>query len=158
MAVAGLSSLGVLVGYGVETSNGVKPTKFNLLNRINSVGGISGTTNSIDASALEDYMERSVAGRQESGSTFPISVNMTDETIKEWNDLITAYKALTGGKRMWFTICHPQMEKAFFIVAQPPQVLPMPDFEQNSLMVVEMTLAIDEYKGLDTKVVPTEAA
>ena len=157
MALAGLSSLGVLVGYGVETTVDTKPTKFTLLNRINAVGGISGTTNSIDASALEDLMERSVAGRQESGSTFPITVNMTDETIAEWSTLITAYKGLSGGKRMWFTICHPQMEKAFFIVAQPPQVIPMPDFEQNALMTVEMTLAIDEYKGLDTKVVPTAA-
>ena len=159
MALAGLSSLGVTFGYGVETTADTKPTKFNLLTRINAIGGISGSSNSIDASALEDYMERSVSGRQESGSTFPVTINMTPDTVQEWNKVISDYKALTGGKRMWFEVCHPQMDgKAFFIVGQPPQVIPMPSFDQNALMTVELTIAIDEYKGLDTEVKPTAAS
>ena len=149
---AGLSTLGVKFGYGVETVAGQKPSLFKALDRINSIGGISGETNTIDASALEDYIERNVAGRQGSGGSFPVKVNATDETDEQWLALIEAYKGLTGGKRMWFEVMHPKKAKAWFIVAQPPQVIPMPEFDQNGLLTVDYNLAIEEYKGQDTKV------
>ena len=40
-ALAGVSTLGITFGYGVETTSGTKPTTFTQLNRMNSIGGIS---------------------------------------------------------------------------------------------------------------------
>lgn len=156
MALAGVSTIGVQFGYGIESTKGTKPSTFTQLTRINQIGGISLETEKIDASALEDLVTKYVAGRQDSGGTFSVTVNMTDDTIAEWTTLIsasdTAYKA---GKSTWFEVYSPYLNKAFFIVAQPPNEIPMPDFSQNELQTVEMTLTINEYKGMDTKVQPT---
>lgn len=46
------------------------------------------------------------------------------------------------------------MADAFFVVAQPPLVLPMPEIGQNELMTIELTFTINDYKGMLTKVDP----
>ena len=152
MAVAGVSTLGITFGYGVETTAGTKPTEFKKLSRINAIGGINIEPEQIDASALEDLITRYIKGRADTGGSFPVTVNYTDDTAKEWDDLITAYKALTGGKRMWFETIVPDITKGFFVIAQPPDAIPQPEIGQNELLTVEMNLTIEEYKGADEKV------
>lgn len=153
MAIAGLSTLGITFGYGVETTSGTKPTTFTKLNRINSIGGISIEPETIDASALEDFVERTVAGRATTGGSFPVGVNFTQETLEEWEELISAYKtAQESQKRVWFETIVPGLTDAFFCVAQPPQAIPQPEMGQNELLVVEFPLSIEEYIGMDTKV------
>ena len=154
---AGISTLGITFGYGVESTAGTKPSTFTKLNRINNIGGITIEPEQIDASALEDAVTRYVKGRADTGGTFPITVNLTPETKEEWETLITAYKGLSGGKRMWFETIVPGFEDAFFVVAQPPEEIPQPEFSQNALLTVEMNLTIEEYVGMDTKVTFTQA-
>lgn len=153
--VAGISTLGITLGYGVETTAGTKPETFKQLNRINAIGGITIEPEQIDASALEDDVTRYVKGRADTGGTWTVTVNYTDETAKEWEDLITAYKALTGGKRMWFEVVSKDLTKGFFVIAQPPESIPMPEVGQNELLTIEMNLTIEEYKGTDTKIALT---
>ena len=150
--VAGISTLGITFGYGVETTAGEKPATFSQLNRINAIGGINIENEQIDASALEDYVSRYIQGRGDTGGSFAVTVNFTEETETEWAAVITAYQALTGGKRMWFETIIPGFEKSFFVVAQPPTAIPQPELSQNELLTIEMNLTIEEYKGMDTKV------
>lgn len=152
MAAAGISTLGITFGYGTETTAGTKPTSFKQLTRINALGGINIEPEQIDASALEDEITRYVKGRADTGGSFAVTVNFTSDTVKEWQDLITAYKALSGGKRMWFETIIPGIAKSFFVVAQPPEEIPQPEIGQNELLTVEMNLTIEEYKGLDASV------
>lgn len=153
MAQAGISTLGVTFGYGIEGEVGVKPLSFTQLNRINNIAGITLDTEQIDASALEDLATRYVAGRQDSGGSWTVTVNFTEETQAEWTTLIEAYNsAKTSGKRVWFETVVPGLNNAFFVVAQPPQVIPFPEIGQNGLLTVDVVLSIEEYKGMDTKV------
>ena len=152
MAAAGISTLGITFGYGTETTAGTKPTSFKQLTRINALGGINIEPEQIDASALEDEITRYVKGRADTGGSFAVTVNFTSDTVEEWQDLITAYKALSGGKRMWFETIIPGITNSFFVVAQPPEEIPQPEIGQNELLTVEMNLTIEEYKGLDTSV------
>lgn len=149
---AGISTLGITFGYGVETTAGTKPGTFSQLHRINSIGGISIESEQIDASALEDYVARYVAGRADTGGTVEIAVNLTDETQTEWETLISAYQALTDGKKVWFETIVPGFTDAFFFTAQLPASMPQPEFGQNELLTVSMNLTIEEYKGTDTAV------
>lgn len=158
MAIAGVSSLEITLSYGVETTSGEKPSVFTLLNRINAIGGITIEPETIDASALEDKVERSVAGRSTTGGTFPITINLTDETIEEWEELIETYKGLDSGLRMWFQISSPYLERAFYVTGQPPLEIPMPDMSQNELLTAELPITIDEYIGMEAKVEPTTGA
>ena len=153
---AGISTLGITFGYGVEATAGTKPVTFKQLHRINNIGGISIEPEQLDASALEDAITRYVKGRADTGGSFPITVNFTAETKEEWTTLITAYKGLSEGKRMWFETIIPGFDEAFFVVAQPPEQIPQPEFGQNSLLTIDMNLTIEEYKGMDTKVELTQ--
>lgn len=153
MALAGLSTLGITFGWGVETTAGTKPASFKQLTRINSIGGITIENEQIDASALEDLVSRYIQGRGDTGGSFPVSVNATPETYVEWEEVIEAYNtAKETGKRIWFETIIPGFEEAEFVVAQPPTKIPSPEKTQNELLVVEMNLTIEEFIGMDTKV------
>ena len=151
--VMGLSTLGITFGYGVESTAGTKPSSFTQLDRINNIGGISMDVEQIDASALEDTQTKYVAGRADTGGQWTVTGNFTDETATEWENLITAYNtAQASGLNLWFETILPNQSDAFFVVAQPPQQLPMPEIGQNELLTVEIVLTVVEYKGWDTKV------
>lgn len=153
MALAGLSTLGIIFGWGVETTAGTKPASFKQLTRINSIGGITIENEQIDASALEDLVSRYIQGRGDTGGSFPVSVNATPETYAEWEEVIEAYNtAKETGKRIWFETIIPGFEEAEFVVAQPPTKIPSPEKTQNELLVVEMNLTIEEFIGMNTKV------
>lgn len=159
---SGLTTLGVRLAYGLETSAGVKPANsgsgssivyaFTELSRINEIGGVAIDVENIDTSALVDAITRYKPGRADTGGTFPVTVNITSETIAEWKTLISAYKNRGNGLRMWFQVWHPELSDAFFIVAAPPTAIPLPDTAQNENWTAEMTLTIEEFKGLDTAV------
>lgn len=147
MAEAGISTLGITFGYGVETTAGMKPTTFTQLTRINTIGGITIEPEQIDASALEDAITRYVKGRADTGGTFTVTVNLTDETRTEWDTLMESYQALSDGKKMWFETVIPGFDDAFFVVAQPPEQIPQPEFSQNELLTVEMILPLKNTKA-----------
>lgn len=156
--LAGLSTLGVKFGYGVETTAGTKPTAFTQLERCNSISGIALNSEQIDASALEDYVSRYVAGRQDTGGTWSVTFNSTPEVIEQLEDMIDAYNtgmAESTPKKTWFEVWAPGQAKGFYVIAQPPQKLPMPEFGQNALQTIEITFTIEEYKGQDTAIEPT---
>ena len=71
MALAGLSTLGVKFGYAVGAT---QPNAFTELTRINGIGGISLSTEAIDASALVDEVTRRVAGRADTDETLPVDI------------------------------------------------------------------------------------
>ena len=152
MALAGVSTLGITFGYGTESAVGTKPGTFTELTRINSIGGITIENEQIDASSLVDEVSRYIRGRGDTGGSFPVTVNLTPDTKTEWSTVISTYAALTGGLRMWFEVIIPGFTEAFFIVAQPPTSIPMPELNQNELLTVEFTLTIEEYKGMGEKV------
>ncbi len=157
MALAGISTLGVTLSYGVETTAGTKPAAFTLLTRINGIGGITQDTEQIDASALEDTSSKYIAGRADTGGTCSVTVNLTPDTITEWQTLISAYEtAHASNLQVWFQVYSTGLgTDGFFFIAEPPLDLPMPESSQNELWTVEIPLAIVDYKGLDTKVSPT---
>lgn len=159
MAIAnipGISTLKMRAGYAVETTPGVAPTAYTWLQRCNSIGEISLSTETIDASAIEDEQTRNVAGRQDTGGDWTISFNLTNETETIYQKMLEdAAEGLAANKRTWFTVWSPNLTKAFFIVAQPGGKIQMPAVDQNELLVAELSLAIDEYKGMLTAIKPT---
>lgn len=148
-----LTTLGVTLGYGIETTSGVKPTTFTQLHRCNSIGGISLDTEQIDVSALEDSLTQYAAGRQDTGGTWEVTFNMNPDVIaaikKMYSDSATA-KATN--KATWFEVIFPDLEDAFFVLAQTGREIPMPEIGQNEAAALPITLIISEYKGLDEKV------
>lgn len=154
-AVAGVSSLGITLSYGVETTAGEKPATFTILHRINDIGEISIDPEKIDASALEDSTTKYISGRSDVSDTWTVTVNETNDTITEWETLISAHSALTGGKKMWFQVINPDITKAQFVKAAPPAKLPLSAKAQNELSTMAINLTLEDYIGYDTKVTPS---
>lgn len=155
---AGISTLGITFGYGIETTAGTKPTTFTQLHRINSIGGITIENEQIDASALEDMVSRYVQGRADTGGSFAVTVNFSTETMEEWKTVLEDFGGLSSGLRMWFETIIPGFDEAFFVVAQPPTAIPQPEIGQNELLTIEMNLTIEEYRGMETKVAFTASS
>lgn len=152
MALAGLSTLGVELGYAVGAT---KPNSLTRLTRINSIGSISLSTEAIDASALDDDVTRRVAGRADTDETLSVTINANDVTIAEWEAVITAFNGISGSQELWFEVYHPRLTKGFWFKAEPPKKLPMPEMGQNQLLTMEINLVVTEYVGMDTAVDPT---
>ena len=155
-AEAGISTLGVKFGYGVGTL-AQKPTTFTQVERVNSIGGISLSTEQIDASALEDKVSKYVAGRHDTGGTWEVTYNISDDVVTQLNAMITAYKDLSGDSKMWFEVWSPYMANAFYVIAQVPETIGMPEVSQNALQTVTLTYTIEEFKGLDKAIEPKVA-
>lgn len=154
----GITSVGAKFGYAIEATKGTKPTTFTQLTRINKLGGIDVSYEKIDASALEDLLTKYIKGRGDTGGEFPVTVNLTDDTLTEWQTLITAYKtAKSDGKAVWFTTYLPDLAKGFFFTGEPPETIPQPSLDQNGLVVADMNLIINDYKGPDTAIEPKPA-
>lgn len=159
VAIPGLSTLGVTFSYGIETVAGQKPSSFIQLPRCNDISEITLGTETIDASALEDMQKRYVAGAQDSGGNWDVTFNFTNETIPILKKMMSDSAAgLAENKRTWFQISVPAMTDAFFVVGQPGSKLPLPAIAQNELLTGAVSIAIDEYVGLDTKVALTDEA
>lgn len=152
--MARLSTLGVTFGYGIETTAGEKPATFTQLELASNIGGITLDTEQIDVSALEDYVTQYAAGRQDTGGTWEIEFIMDpNKSVTQIQQLYTASAAAkAAGKATWFEVIFPSMNDAFFVVAECGREIPMPEVAQNEAATMSISLVIQEYKGLDTKV------
>lgn len=148
-----MTTLGVTFGYGIETANDTKPDTFTQLELASSIGGIQLSTEQIDVSALEDYITQYAAGRQDTGGTWDVGFIMDpDKSIKELKELFQKSKqARTEGHATWFEVIFPDMDDAFYVVAECGQEIPLPDIEQNGAAELTISLVIAQYKGLLTK-------
>lgn len=151
VAEAGLSTLGITL-WGAESTTGEKVTtaaSYTQFTRINAIGEVTVDPERIDASALEDYYTRNVAGRDTLTDSYAITINATDETLAEWKAVL--------GKKMCFMTVVPGLTDAFFVIATVPNKIPQPALDQNGLLTVVMNCTIDDFIGLDTKVDVTAA-
>ena len=159
VTIAGVSTLGVQLSYGIEQTAGQKPTVFKLLPKVNSIYGIGLDTEAIDGSALEDGAERSISGKQSTGGKWGFDFNFTSETKPIYKALLNTSKAaLASGMRTWFQISISNLDESFFVVAQPGTKTPFPDVGQNELLVASISCSIDEYEEMDVKIVPRDSS
>lgn len=147
MAVSGLSTLNMRLAYGAYSSNTSLPASVTAMGRINSIGEIALSQESIDASAIEDTVTQYVEGRSDTGGEWTVTVNITDETVQEWEAI--------KGTTQWFEVYHPNLSKAWFIAAAVPARLPLSAVDQNGLLTMEISLVCKFYHGLDTKIAPS---
>lgn len=157
LKMARLTTLGVTLSYGIETSAGTKPTSFTQLEEASSIGGITLDTEQIDLSALEDFITQYGAGRQDTGGTWECEFIMDpDKSVKQIKKLYEDSKTAKGkGMATWFQVIFPDMTDAFFVVAECGREIPMPEIAQNSAATMSISLIISQYKGLLPKVAPT---
>jgi hypothetical protein len=143
---AGLSTLGITLWAAVST-DGAKVTEassYSQLTRINAIGEMTLDPESIDASALEDFVTKNIAGRSTVADTYTITVNLTEDTIAEWKKLL--------GKKVCFMTLVPGLAEAIFVIATVPTMLPASGLDQNSLLTVDINCVTNDFIGWDTAI------
>lgn len=154
-----ITTLGVKLGYAVETTEGQKPEKFTWLPRCKSIGGVSLETEQIDVSALEDLISKYKKGRQDTGGTWEVVFGLGDKVLAAIKKMMTdSAAAEKTGKATWFEVWFPDLStenSGFFIIAQPGGNIPSPSVEGNSAAEVTMVFTLNDYKGVDAGIEPT---
>lgn len=153
-----LTTIGVKLGYAVESTAGQKPTAFTWLKRCKNIGGIELTSEKIDVTALEDKVKQYAEGVADTGGEWALTFGINDGVV----DALTALReasqtAKESGKATWFNVWFPGLKKSFYIVAEPGMI-PMPEVAQGSPAEININCTINEYKGLDTAIEPVDKA
>lgn len=158
MAIPGLSTLGIEVGYAVVTATNALPNAFTPLPRCNSADGIELSVESIDASALEDYVTQRVAGRSDIPETWSMTFNNTPETRTAVNGMISAYSTSLQSNAdtvVCIEIYDPKdTTGAYFVFVQPPTQLGLSEISQNSLKTFAVSCTLVKLHGYGTGVKP----
>lgn len=152
-----LTTIGVKIGYGVETAADKKPTSFIWIKRCKSIGGIELTEDKIDVTALEDKIKQYAAGVADTGGDWALTFGLNDEVVETLTKLRTDSIAAKGENlRTWFDVWFPGLAKSFYVVAEPGMI-PMPEVSQGSPAEIPLNCTINEYKGLEEAIEPKEA-
>ncbi len=149
-----LTTIGVKVGYAVETAKGTKPTAFKWLQRCKAIAGINLSNETIDVTALEDLVRQYAAGITDTGGGWPLTFGLNNDVV----DALTSMReeSLTGKKSdlaTWFVVWFPYLDESFYVIAEPGMI-PMPDISVGSAAEIQVPCTINEYKGLDEAIEP----
>lgn len=150
MGSPGISTLGVRLSWAAGTVDTI-PTDVTWLTRINGTSEINIEPATIDASALEDYEDKTIAGRASTGGTYTVTVNETNETQAEW---AAVFAASNSGEGVWLVEYVPGLSQCNYIFVQTPNKYPKSAKEQNGLLTVEIACTIVDYHGYDTLITP----
>lgn len=154
--MADLSTIGVKIGYAVATTNGTRPTAFTWLERCKSIGGISLSQETIDVTALEDYIMQYAEGRSDTGGSWELVFGVNDNVVTALETMLTTAKdAKTSNKEIWWDVWFPGLSKSFYVIATPGTKISLPEIGGGAAAEFPISLTVNEYKGLDTAVEPT---
>jgi len=104
-----VSTAGMLVKWAVEATAGTMPTTgFTTIPGCKAVPALFNEPNTIQSTPLSATKNHTyIEGLGDSGGAIAITVNDYDEFRAAWDNCLSAYDALTGGKGMWFEIAYP---------------------------------------------------
>ena len=118
-----LSTIGVSLGYAVETTAGTRPTTgYTTIPGCKAIPAMFNDPNTLQSTPLSATKNHTyIDGLGDSGGAFAITVNAYDAFRTAWEACVTAYDGLTGGKQMWFEIAYPADSEldSFYVPAKP---------------------------------------
>lgn len=122
MATA-VSTAGMIVKYCVETTAGTRPTiNYTTIPGVKAIPSIFNDPNMLQSTPLSATKNHTyIEGLNDSGGSIQLTVNDYDAFRTAWDNCITAYEGLTGGKQMWFEIAYQSGSNldSFYFPGQP---------------------------------------
>lgn len=119
-----LSTAGIHVGYGIETTAGTKPTAFTDLPNPKSIPDVNPEVGTYDVTSLNDTeWKRYIEGLKDVGGALAITFGMSQVFLDMWEDICDQYEiARDDNKRMWIEFYHPRLTKGFFFTCTPTRM------------------------------------
>ena len=125
MARIDLSTIGIRLGYAVETEAGVMPEAFKWIKGAKSLPEVNSEPETIESTTFDELQFRTyIDGLQDTGGALAIGMNQTDDLLKTWDDGIYQEYATAKetGKSTWWVFWHPGLSKSFFFRGNPAKL------------------------------------
>lgn len=153
-----LSTAGILLGYGVETTAGTKPTAFKKIPGAKSLPDFNPEPSTLETTPLEATEWKTyLDGLKDPGGALGIRFNMTQEFHEVWEDIMEAYEtAKAAGKAVWWEFYVPGLTKAFFFTGNPSP-LGFAGAEVDSVLENTVYVVPTGNIGWETAIAPTAA-
>lgn len=148
-----LTSAGVRVAWGTETTSGVKPTDWKAIRGIKSTPDLNPETSSLECTDLGDTeYKRYVGGLKDTGGSLAFTANNTNAFQEDWAGIIAAYDtASKTDLHIWFAIYIPGMNKSFFMSVEP-QPLGLSAISVDTVLEIDAYVAPQKIHGWDTAI------
>lgn len=133
-----LSTAGVYVAYAVEATAGERPTSgYTKLTGAKTTPSLNPSPETLETTTLDETEYKTyIDGLKDLGGALEFTFNLTEELIKEWGDLMTAYEAAKAeGKATWFTIVIPGLTKSFYFTGNPSE-MGLPETSVSSVLEI----------------------
>jgi hypothetical protein len=110
------NTIGVKIGYVVETSAGTRPTSgITNIPDIKSIPGIDLNPSKLQVTNLVDKYHRYITGVLDAGDDIALTANLTTNLKSIWASLVSAAaSAWTSGLSTWFEIKIPGFDSFWF--------------------------------------------
>ena len=156
-----ISTAGIKILYAVETSANVRPTTgylekksgstLKIAEYVTGISGLAADYDSYDVTCLaETRRHRFVKGLQNNDGAISFACNVNPTSRTDWNEIVSEYQALTGGKGMWFEINLPGDTQSVFYRCEPCE-MGFPDVEAAQAVQGAIQLIENEYSGWASK-------
>lgn len=121
MAGISLSTAGILFGYGVETSKGVKPSSFTQIERAMSLPSLNPQPESLDVTPLDaTEWKEYIAGLKDTGGALAVRFSLNNALKATWDKFVEDYNtAKESDLKTWVEFYIPGMTDAFFFTCEP---------------------------------------
>jgi hypothetical protein len=110
------NTIGVKIGYCVESSAGSRPTSgYTNIPDVKNLPGIDLNPSKLEVTNLVDKYKRYIAGVMDAGDDIALTANMTTTLKTTWASLVSAAaSAWASGKSTWFEISIPNFDSFYF--------------------------------------------
>lgn len=110
------NTIGVKLGYKVETSAGTRPTSgYTNIPDLKNIPGVELTPSKLEVTNLTDKYRRFITGVLDAGDSFDLTANLTASLKTVWASLVSAANtAWQSNKSTWFEISIPNFDSFYF--------------------------------------------
>lgn len=131
-----LSTLGIKIGYAVESTAGTRPTSgYTQLVGVKSTPSLNPSPDTLETTTLEETEFKTyVDGLKDLGGALEFTFNLTEDLISQWDALMTAYTtAKATNKATWFVIVIPGLTNAYYFPGNP-SAMGLPETSVNAVL------------------------
>lgn len=118
-----VSTAGMLLKYAVEATAGTRPTTgYTTIPGCKAIPAMFNDPNMLQSTPLSATKNHTyIEGLNDSGGSITVTVNDYAEFRTAWENCVTAYAGLTGGKAMWFEVAYQTGSTldSFYFPGQP---------------------------------------
>lgn len=151
-----LTTAGIKLGYGVETTAGTKPTAFTNIPGPKSIPDLNPEPETVESTTLNATEWKTyVDGLKDTGGALGITFNLTEAFMTTWESIMSAYEtAKTDSKAMWFVVYIPGLTKGFFFTGNPSD-LGLSAAEVGNILETTTYITPTAVKGWETTINPS---